>query len=295
MKGHCVAGAGIRSPTNPSSCRRCFNGVLHVGASVICHNGRLVSDSMGESLMGVHSMIKVRRLLGAPLAAASLSLGVALAGTVALPGTALALDLSSITQTDASAAVKAALQKGAESAVASLGKADGFLGNPEVKIPLPSSLQKLEKAAKLMGKQKDFEALQVNINRAAEAAVPEAKTLLLNAIKGMSVKDAKGILAGGDDSVTSFFREKTSKDMYQKFLPIVTQYTGKMGLAKQYNSLAGQASKLGVVKSDDAKIESYVTNKAMDGLYKMIAAEEKSIRADPVGTGSAILKKVFSR
>ena len=234
--------------------------------------------------MGVHSMIKVRRLLGAPLAAASLSLGVALAGTVALPGTALALDLSSITQTDASAAVKAALQKGAESAVASLGKADGFLGNPEVKIPLPSSLQKLEKAAKLMG-----------INRAAEAAVPEAKTLLLNAIKGMSVKDAKGILAGGDDSVTSFFREKTSKEMYQKFLPIVTQYTGKMGLAKQYNSLAGQASKLGVVKSDDAKIESYVTNKAMDGLYKMIAAEEKSIRADPVGTGSAILKKVFSR
>ena len=242
--------------------------------------------------MGVHSMIKVRRLLGAPLAAASLSLGVALAGTVALPGTALALDLSSITQTDASAAVKAALQKGAESAVASLGKADGFLGNPEVKIPLPSSLQKLEKAAKLMGKQKDFEALQVNINRAAEAAVPEAKTLLLNAIKGMSVKDAKGILAGGDDSVTSFFREKTSKEMYQKFLP---QYTGKMGLAKQYNSLAGQASKLGVVKSDDAKIESYVTNKAMDGLYKMIAAEEKSIRADPVGTGSAILKKVFSK
>ena len=106
--------------------------------------------------MGVHSMIKVRRLLGAPLAAASLSLGVALAGTVALPGTALALDLSSITQTDASAAVKAALQKGAESAVASLGKADGFLGNPEVKIPLPSSLQKLEKAAKLMGKQKDM-------------------------------------------------------------------------------------------------------------------------------------------
>lgn len=295
MKGHCVAGAGIRSPTNPSSCRRCFNGVLHVGASVICHNRRLVSDPMGESLMGVHSMIKVRRLLGAPLAAASLSLGVALAGTVVLPGTALALDLSSITQTDASAAVKAALQKGAESAVASLGKADGFLGNPEVKIPLPSSLQKLEKAAKLMGKQKDFEALQVNINRAAEAAVPEAKTLLLNAIKGMSVKDAKGILAGGDDSVTSFFREKTSKDMYQKFLPIVTQYTGKMGLAKQYNSLAGQASKLGVVKSDDAKIESYVTNKAMDGLYKMIAAEEKSIRADPVGTGSAILKKVFSR
>jgi len=168
-----------------------FNGVLHVGASVICHNRRLVSDPMGESLMGVHSMIKVRRLLGAPLAAASLSLGVALAGTVGLPGTALALDLSSITQTDASAAVKAALQKGAESAVASLGKADGFLGNPEVKIPLPSSLQKLEKAAKLMGKQKDFEALQVNINRAAEAAAGMVSALRLTLSRPRNVVQLK--------------------------------------------------------------------------------------------------------
>ena len=133
------------------------------------------------------------------------------------------------------------------------------------------------------------------MNRAAEAAVVEAKPLLLNAIKGMSVSDAKGILSGGDDSVTKFFREKTSKDMFNKFLPIVTQYTSKLGLAQQYNSLAGQASKLGVMKSDDAKIENYVTNKTMDGLYKMIAAEEKTIRQDPVGTGSAILKKVFAK
>ena len=216
------------------------------------------------------------------LVAASLALGTT-GLLVSMP--AAALNLSSLTQSDASAGVKAALEKGAETAVASLGKADGFLGNPDVKIPLPSSLQKMEKAAKLMGKQKDFEALQTNMNRAAEAAVVEAKPLLLNAIKGMSVSDAKGILSGGDDSVTKFFREKTSKDMFNKFLPIVTQYT----------SLAGQASKLGVMKSDDAKIENYVTNKTMDGLYKMIAAEEKTIRQDPVGTGSAILKKVFAK
>ncbi|RRN45644.1 DUF4197 domain-containing protein [Lautropia dentalis] len=231
------------------------------------------------------------RIAGA-LVAASLALGTT-GLLVSMP--AAALDLSSLTQSDASAGVKAALEKGAETAVASLGKADGFLGNPDVKIPLPSSLQKMEKAAKLMGKQKDFEALQTNMNRAAEAAVVEAKPLLLNAIKGMSVSDAKGILSDGDDSVTKFFREKTSKDMFNKFLPIVTQYTSKLGLAQQYNSLAGQASKLGVIKSDDAKIENYVTNKTMDGLYKMIAAEEKTIRQDPVGTGSAILKKVFAK
>ncbi|MDO4637313.1 MAG: DUF4197 domain-containing protein [Lautropia sp.] len=233
------------------------------------------------------------RGVGAWLAGAAL--GVAVWSALAVPGTAQALNLSALTQADASAGVKAALQKGAETAVASLGRADGFLGNPDVKIPLPSGLQKLEKAARLMGRQKDFEALQVNINRAAEAAVPQARTLLVNAIKGMSVKDAKGILSGGDDSVTTFFREKTSADMFRKFLPIVSQYTGRLGLARQYNALADQASKLGMLKSDNAKIENYVTNKTMDGLYKMIAAEEKSIRADPVGTGSAILKRVFAK
>ncbi|MDO4231818.1 MAG: DUF4197 domain-containing protein [Lautropia sp.] len=243
--------------------------------------------------MVAFSADKARRLVVAPMAAASLTLAVM--GAALMPSPTHALDLSALTQTDATAGVKAALQKGAESAVANLGKADGFLGNPEVKIPLPSSLEKAKKLMKLMGKDKEFDALETGINRAAEAAVPEAKTLLVNSIKTMSVQDAKGILSGGEDSVTSFFRTKTQSDMFKKFLPIVTQYTSKLGLAQQYNSLAGQASKLGVVKSDDAKIENYVTNKAMDGLYKMIAAEEKAIRADPVATGSAILKKVFSR
>ncbi|MDO4904672.1 MAG: DUF4197 domain-containing protein [Lautropia sp.] len=241
--------------------------------------------------MGVSSGIKARRLLSAPLAAASLSLGVAL-GAASQP--VQALDLSSLTQADASTALKTTLQKGADAAVSSLGQTNGFLGNPEVKIPLPESMQKARKLMKLMGKDKEFDALETGINRAAEAAVPEARTLLTNSIKSMSVSDAKSILSGGDDSVTQFFRDKTQTDMFNKFLPIVTQNVGKLGLAQQYNSLAGQAAKVGVVSSDDAKIENYVTNKAMDGLYKMIAAEEKSIRADPVGTGSKLLKRVFS-
>lgn len=243
--------------------------------------------------MAVASAIKMRRPLHAALLA--LGLGVGVLGTATLPVPAHALDLSALTQTDATAGVKAALQKGAETAVASLGKADGFLGNPEVKIPLPASMQKARKLMKLMGKDKEFDALETGINRAAEAAVPEAKILLANSIKSMSVQDAKSILSGGDDSVTKFFRDKTQTDMFKKFLPIVSQYTSKLGLASQYNSLAGQASKLGVLKKEDANIENYVTNKTMDGLYKMIATEEKAIRADPVGTGSAILKKVFAK
>lgn len=240
--------------------------------------------------------VAAANMMRRPVRASLLALGLGLGGlgVMTLPMPVHALNLSVLTQTDATAGVKAALQKGAETAVASLGKADGFLGNPEVKIPLPSSMQKARKLMKLMGRDKEFDALETGINRAAEAAVPEAKTLLAQSIKSMSVQDAKGILSGGDDSVTTFFRDKTQSEMFKKFLPIVSQYTSKLGLARQYNALAGQASKLGVLKSEDANIENYVTNKAMDGLYKMIATEEKAIRADPVGTGSAILKKVFA-
>ncbi|MDO4683279.1 MAG: DUF4197 domain-containing protein [Lautropia sp.] len=238
---------------------------------------------------------RVRRVLGAPLLAASLGLNLAVVGVASVPMAAQALDLSALTQADATAGVKAALQKGADAAVSSLGKSNGFLGNPEVKIPLPEAMQQARKLMKLMGKDKEFDALETGMNRAAEVAVHDAKPLLANAIKTMSVADAKSILSGGDDSVTKFFRDKTQTDMFQKFLPIVTQYVNKLGLAKQYNSLAAQAAKFGLVKEEDANIENYVTNKAMDGLYQMIAVEEKAIRADPVGTGSAILKKVFAK
>lgn len=146
---------------------------------------------------------------------------------------------------------------------------------------------------KLMGKQKQFDDLVVSINRAAESAIPLAKPLLVSAIKSMSVADAKSIVGGGENSVTSFFRSETEKDLTAKFLPIVKQTTDQSGLAQQYNGLAGQAASFGAVKAEDAKIENYVTSKAMSGLFLMIAEQERAIRNDPVGTGSSILKKVF--
>jgi Protein of unknown function (DUF4197) len=131
------------------------------------------------------------------------------------------------------------------------------------------------------------------MNRAAEAAMPEARSLLVNAVKAMSVEDAAKIVKGGDNSVTQFFSAKTREPLGLKFLPIVERATQKVSLAKKYDAVAGRAASLGLLKPADADLNGYVTGKALDGLYFMIGEEEKKIRKDPVGTGSAILKKVF--
>lgn len=206
---------------------------------------------------------------------------------------ARALSLSDLTNQDASQGIKVALEKGALAAVALLGKTDGFLGNPKVRIPLPGFLEDASKLLKLTGQGKRVDELVTSMNRAAEAAVPMGKDLLVGAVKSMSVTDAKNILSGGENSVTQFFAEKTRSPLGEKFLPIVTKATEKVGLANQYNRVAGKAAGVGLVKSEDANIQRYVTGKSLDGLYTIIGEEERKIRQDPVGTGSAILKKVF--
>jgi hypothetical protein len=206
---------------------------------------------------------------------------------------AQALSLGDLTNAEASQGLKAALEKGALSAVGLLGKTDGFLGNDRVRIPLPGFLNDVAKLLKTLGQGKRVDELLVSMNRAAETAVPMAKDLLVGAVKSMSVSDAKKILSGGDTSVTGFFAEKTREPLGVKFLPVVTKATEKVGLAAKYNQVAAKAQGLGLVKKEDANIQQYVTGKSLDGLYFMIGEEEKKIRQDPVGTGSAILKKVF--
>lgn len=213
--------------------------------------------------------------------------------TLAAQRQAWALSLGDLSDRDANQGVKAALEKGALAAVALLGKTDGFLGNPKVRIPLPGFLEDASKLLKLTGQSGRVDELITAMNRAAEAAVPMGKDLLVNAVKNMSVTDAKNILTGGDDSVTRFFADKTRQPLGEKFLPVVTQATAKVGLAQAYNRVAGKAAGIGLVKGDDANIERYVTGKTLDGLYTIIGEEERKIRQDPVGTGSAILKKVF--
>lgn len=206
---------------------------------------------------------------------------------------AAALDLGSISNTDASQGLKQALMQGSERAVSQLGQAGGFLNNPQVKIPLPESMQKAEKAMRMFGMGKQADELVLKMNQAAEAAVPEAKTLLVNSVKQMSVQDAKDILTGGQDSATQYFRKTTSAPMAEKFLPIVKKATQNVDLAQQYNKFAEMGSKYGLVNKDQANIEQYVTQKALDGVYLMMAEEEKAIRQDPMGQASSLLKKVF--
>jgi hypothetical protein len=201
--------------------------------------------------------------------------------------------VSSISNEEASSGLKEALTQGVGKAVSTLGAADGFFGNKEVKIPLPKSLQKIEKGMKLMGMGKQSDELVLKMNRAAEAAVPEAKALLVSSIKQMTVTDAKTILTGPQDAATQYFKKTTSAQMSQKFLPIVQKATENVQLAASYNKYAEMGSKFGVVKKEDANIEQYVTNKALEGVYFMIAKEEAAIRKDPLGQASSLLKKVF--
>jgi hypothetical protein len=216
--------------------------------------------------------------------------GVAVLG---LGGWSWAAHALSLSDADAASGLRAALERGAGSAVSLLGRTDGFLGNPQVRIPLPEWLEKSAGLLRAAGQGHRVDELETAMNRAAEAAVPEAKTLLVNAVRKMSVSDAKGILTGGDTSVTQFFADKTREPLGVRFLPIVTRATEKVSLASKYNRVAGKAALFGLVKAEHANIEQYVTGKALDGLYLMIGEEEKKIRQDPVGTGSAILRRVF--
>lgn len=210
-----------------------------------------------------------------------------------LAASAQALSLADITGKDASGGLKEALTQGAGKAVDLLGRQDGFLGNPKVKIPLPESVQKVEGVLRGFGMGKQADELVSAMNRAAEAAVPQAKTLLVNSIKQMSVEDAKGILSGGEDSATQYFRRTTSGPLGEKFKPVVQKAMARVKLAEKYDQLAGKAAKFGLVREQDAHLENYVTQKTLDGLYLVIAEEEKAIRQDPAGAAGKLAKKVF--
>lgn len=217
----------------------------------------------------------------------------ALVAGLALSVNAFALSLSDLSQQDAAGGLKDALTQGAKVAVQQLGKPGGFSNNPEVRIELPGKLGKAAKTMKMMGMGDQVEQLETSMNKAAEAAVPQAQALLVDAVKKMTVQDAKGILTGPQDSATQYLNKTSREQLRAKFLPIVKKATDQVGLAQQYNSFAGQAASFGVVDAKSANIESYVTEEALDGLFKMIAEQEASIRQNPTGAATSLAKKVF--
>lgn len=189
--------------------------------------------------------------------------------------------------------LKQALVQGSRVAVGKLGVPNGFLGNPKVRISLPEHLQKGASTLRMLGLGAQLDQLEVTLNRAAEAAVPEAKAILLESIQKMSIEDARQILTGGDTAATEYFRRTASEPLAARFLPIVKRAIDQVGLARQYDQIAGPAAQFGLIDEQHARLDGYVTQKALDGLFLMMAEEERAIRRDPLGQGSRLLRKVF--
>ena len=206
---------------------------------------------------------------------------------------AMALSLGDLSQTDATGGLKDALTQGAQVAVKQLGTPGGFSNNPDVKIELPGKLGKVASKMKAFGMGDQVDQLETSMNQAAEAAVVQAQPILVNAVKNMSVDDAKGILSGGNDSATQYLNKSSREQIRVKFLPIVKQATDKVGLAQQYNAFAGQAATFGVLDAKSANIENYVTEQALDGLFEMIGKQEAAIRKNPAAAATSLAKKVF--
>lgn len=205
-----------------------------------------------------------------------------------------AAPLSAFSNNDKIGSLKQALTQGAETAVTNLAKENGYLGNDKVRIPLPEKLQQVEGLMRQFGMGRYADELTTSMNRAAEAAVPQARDLLIGAVKNMTVQDAQAILTGSNDAATQYFRKNTEAALTGKFKPIVSNSMQKVKLAEKYDQFAGKGAQYGLVDPKDAKLDDYITRKAMDGLFLMMAEQEKAIRANPMQAAGSLAQKVFS-
>ena len=204
---------------------------------------------------------------------------------------AVSAGVDNLSNDEAGTGIRAAIGRGAEIAVSQLGKPNGFLGDDKVRIGLPESLRRAEKAARTLGFSQQADELTTAMNRAAEAAVAQAKPILINAVKKISIRDAKDILLGAPDAATQYFKRTTSTELAAKFLPIVKRETAKLELAQKYNEFASKAAKFRLIDEEDSNLDAYVTRKSMDGLFLIIAEQERQIRADPIAAGSSCCRR----
>lgn len=209
--------------------------------------------------------------------------------------TPVGIDKTMLNKADVVAGLKEALIKGSQSAVSTLGKENGFFADPKLRIPMPEKLQTVETALRKLKQDKIADDFVLSMNRAAEKAVPKAMTIFSNAIKTMSIEDANGILQGSDSAATEYLKKTSGSQLHRQFLPIVKQATDNVGVTENYKALIdnlGMMSKLIDVESLD--LDKYVTDKAVSGLFDLVANEERLIRADPAARTTDLLKKVFS-
>ncbi len=191
--------------------------------------------------------------------------------------------------------LKAALFQGVENAVDTLGRRNGFLDNVRVRIPLPASLHKTERTLRFLGQGEKVDEFVEAMNHAAEEAVPVAADIFLDSVKQMSFTDAKNILfSREDDAATQFFRRTSENRLREEFRPIVEDFTSKVGVTQKYKEMIGRYGFFGrFIGQDASDIDGYVTEKALDGLFYMVAQEEMKIRKDPIGRTTKILRDVF--
>jgi hypothetical protein len=190
--------------------------------------------------------------------------------------------------------LKQALRIGTQNAVGLVSKLDGYYKNPEIRIPLPDDVRKVEKYFKMAGFGGLVDDFEMSMNRAAEQAAPEATAIFGDAIKKMTFTDARKILNGADNEATLYFENKTSAKLADVFKPLVGQAMSQVGVTSTYKDLNNAAQKIPFVDSFTFDLDQYVTEKALGGLFIMLAAEEKKIREDPAARVTDLLKKVFA-
>ncbi len=200
--------------------------------------------------------------------------------------------LAAVSGPEATKALRESLEQGARQAITTLGRENGFFGDPSVKIGLPKNFTRAEKFLRSVGYGQKIDDLILAMNRAAETATPKAQELLLESIRKMSINDAKAVLTGGDNAATEYFRKSTEAKLTETLMPVVKSVIEKSDFASAYNGLAGKLSKFGV-KSDQQTVERYVNKKALDGIYFRIGEEERRLRANPTRYAGSLLGKVF--
>ena len=192
------------------------------------------------------------------------------------------------------AGLKQALEHGTRRAVSTLGQVDGYLKNPPVHIPVPDQLQRAESLLRRVGGGRYADQFVASLNRAAERAAPQAKSIFLDVIQAMTIQDAVGILRGPDDAATKYFRLHSQARLTATFRPLVARATSEVGVTAYYKRFVEKAAATGLVDTRDLDLDDYVTRKALDGLFYMIAREEKRIREDPIARTTELLRKVFA-
>lgn len=204
---------------------------------------------------------------------------------------------SALTQSEMAAGLRQALKQGIRNAVDSLGRPDGFMGNPEVRIPMPDKLRTVEKAARAVGQGELADEFILSMNRAGEKAVPETLDILTSAAGNMTLEDARSILNGPEDAATRYFERTSREELARRIEPIVAESTERVGATARYKDLTSKAAPLSGITGGQGllDLDSYVTGKSLDGLFLLMAREEKRIRENPAARTTELLQKVFSR